>query len=285
MVSAAEVARWTDAGAIQAWLADAARRPDATLDLAGMALALAALAQPGKSALTHVEHLAAMVSAAAAISRPSLPPAAQAAVIETVLFDKLGYRGDGETYDDLANADLMRVIERRKGLPIALSILYLHTARAQGWTAEGINFPGHFLVRVGAGAGALIVDPFDRGISRAPDELESMLRGIQGRDARLAPEHLATASNRDILLRLQNNIKTRCQKKGDTAGALGAVERMTMVAPALPGLWYDAATLNAELGHLQRARQCLDAVARLDTDGRLRRQADTLRTALRSRLN
>jgi regulator of sirC expression with transglutaminase-like and TPR domain len=285
MVSAADIARWTDARAIEAWLAAEARRPDADLDLAGMALALAALAQPGKSATPHVEHLAAMVSAAAAVARPNLPPAAQAAVIEAVLFDKLGYRGDGETYDDLANADLMSVIERRRGLPITLSILYIHTARGLGWSAEGVNFPGHFLVRVGAATDALIVDPFDRGAIRAPDELEAMLRGVQGRAARLAPEHVASASNRDILLRLQNNIKVRCLKRQDAAGALGAVERMAMVAPKHPGLWYDAATLNAELGQLQRARACLDAVSRLDTEGRLTRQAETLRNSLRTRLN
>lgn len=285
MVSAADIARWSDARAIEAWLTAEARRPDAAFDLAGMALALAALAQPGKSPAPHVEHLAAMVSAAAALARPGLPPAAQAAVIEAVLFDKLGYRGDGETYDDLANADLMSVIERRKGLPIALSILYLHLARGLGWTAEGINFPGHFMVRLGAGTGALIVDPFDRGTIRATEDLESMLRGLQGHEARLTAEHVAAATNRDILLRLQNNIKMRCQKKGDVAGALGAVERMALVAPHHPGLWYDAATLNAELGHLQRARACLDAVSRLDTEGRLARQAEALRTTLRTRLN
>ena len=59
------------------------------------------------------------------------------------------YRGDSDTYDDLQNADLVRVIERRKGLPVALSILYLHVARAQGWDAEGLAFPAHFLIRVG----------------------------------------------------------------------------------------------------------------------------------------
>src|SRR5258708_14411582 len=58
------------------------------------------------------------------------------------------YRGDSETYDDLQNADLARVIERRKGLPVALSVLYLHFARAQGWHAEGLPFPGHFLIRL-----------------------------------------------------------------------------------------------------------------------------------------
>lgn len=285
MVAAVDVSLWHDAAAIETWLAAEARRADAELDLAAMALALSALAQPGKSAAPYAAHLSALVNEAAALARPLLPPAAQAAVLEAVLFDRRGYRGDDETYDDIANADLMQVIERRKGLPIALAILYLHVARGLGWRAAGINFPGHFLVRLGEGASALLIDPFDRGAIRAPDELESILRRIQGREARLAPEHFAVAANRDILLRLQNNIKVRCLQKGDTAGSLAAVERMVLVTPANAALWYDAATLNGELGHLQRARQCLDAVAHFDGDGRLARQADALRAALRARLN
>ncbi len=57
-----------------------------------------------------------------------------------------GYRGDAETYDDLANANLIRVIERRKGLPVALGVMWLHAARAAGWAAHGVDFPAHFLV-------------------------------------------------------------------------------------------------------------------------------------------
>jgi regulator of sirC expression with transglutaminase-like and TPR domain len=179
----------------------------------------------------------------------------------------------------------MRVIDRKKGLPIALAILYLHTARGRGWTAAGIGFPGHFLVRVGEGDGALVVDPFEQGAVRSAADLERLLRRVEGVEAALTPEHLAPASNRDILLRLQNNIKIRCLKGDDNAGGLAAVERMALVAPAQPGIWYEAATLNAELGQLQRARTCLAAVQRLDPDGRLGREAAAMLSEVGRRLN
>lgn len=280
-----DVSRWTDAATIEAWLKEQSRRADAALDLATMALALAALAAPDESAAPAARHLDALVREAAAMARPGLPAEEQVAVVNAVLFERFGYRGDSETYDDLANADLLQVIERRKGLPIALSILYLHVARGVGWHGEGVNFPGHFLIRIGQGAEAVLADPFERGAIPASRDLETILRRVHGVDAELGPEHLVVAGNRDILLRLQNNIKVRCLKKGDTAGGLAAVERMALVAPRHPGVWYEAATLNAELGQLQRAGACLDAVARLDREGQFKRQAEALRAALKARLN
>ena len=75
-----------------------------------------------------------------------------------VIARSYAYRGDSETYDDLRNADIVQVIERRKGLPVALSILYLHVARAQGWDAEGLAFPGHFLIRIGIDGGRHVAE-------------------------------------------------------------------------------------------------------------------------------
>lgn len=279
-----DVSQWTNTPAIEAWLLGQSRRPDAELDLAQMALALAALARPGSDVAPYARHLEALARAAGEAGRAA-PPARQVAALNAVVFDQHGYRGDAETYDDVANADLMRVIDRKQGLPIALAILYLHAARGRGWAAEGVNFPGHFLVRIGAGEAALLVDPFERGAVRTQGELERLLKRMQGPEAALAQEHLAVADNRDMLLRLQNNIKIRCLKQEDHAGGLAAVERMALVAPALPGIWYEAATLNAELGQLQRARVCLAAVVRLDPGGRRGREATTMLAELEKRLN
>lgn len=280
-----DVSAWTDAAAVEAWLRAEAARPDDALDLAAAALALAALARPGLDARPYAVHLDALAKDAAASAAPAVDPAERAAALNEVLFGRAGYRGDRETYDDLANADLARVIDRRKGLPIALSILYLHVARALGWPAAGLNFPGHFIVRLGAGADGVYVDPFEQGALRSEDDLAALLRRMQGAEAALAPEHLALAGNRDILLRLQNNIKRRCLDAGDMAAGLAAVERMALVAPASAAVWYEAAALNAELGQLRRARACLEEVARHDRQHRFAGAADELLQRLRARLN
>lgn len=280
-----DVSSWRDSAAVEAWLLGQSKRPDDALDLAQMALALAALGRPGLDPAPYAAHLDALAEEAEARAAPGLAPSEQAAALNDVLFQHGGYRGDRETYDDLANADLSRVIERKKGLPIALSILYLHLARALGWPAAGVNFPGHFLVQIGSGAESIFVDPFEGGAVRAPAELASLLKRIQGDDAALAPEHLALAENREILVRLQNNIKLRCLNAGDVAAGLAVIERMALVAPASPAIWYEAATLNAELGQLRRARTCLEAVTRLDRERRLAGPVEELLARLKARLN
>jgi regulator of sirC expression with transglutaminase-like and TPR domain len=101
--------------------------PDDAIDLAGTALALAALDHPDVEFARYREHLALLAR------EVGLRRAAPAEALREVLIDAFGYRGDRDSYDDLDNANLIRVIDRRRGLPVALSILWLHAARAQGW--------------------------------------------------------------------------------------------------------------------------------------------------------
>ena len=107
-------------------------------------------------------------------------------LLSEVISRSYAYRGDSETYDDLQNADLARVIERRKGLPVALAILYLHIARSQGWSATGLAFPGHFLIRIGMDGAQHVVDPFNEGSIRDAADLRKLLRQVAGSEADLA---------------------------------------------------------------------------------------------------
>ena len=99
----------------------------------------------------------------AAIRRASGDLAGRARALNEIILLKYGYCGDELTYDDLQNANLMRVIDRRKGLPVVLGILFIDAARAQGWEAAGLAFPGHFLIRLAERAERLILDPFHGG--------------------------------------------------------------------------------------------------------------------------
>ncbi len=78
------------------------------------------------------------------------------AYLARLLAGRCGYHGDELTYDDFANANLIRVIERRQGMPVALGVIWLHACRAVGWTAHGVDFPGHFLIAL-AGKGSQVV--------------------------------------------------------------------------------------------------------------------------------
>ncbi|WP_295133456.1 SirB1 family protein [uncultured Reyranella sp.] len=205
--------------------------------------------------------------------------------LSEVIARSYAYRGDGETYDDLQNADLVRVIERRKGLPVALSILYLHVARAQGWEAEGLAFPGHFLIRIGIDGARHVVDPFHEGAVREAADLRRLLRQVLGPDAELAPAHFDAVSDRDVLLRLENNVRLRLAKREDWAGAARSLDRMLAIAPDRIELLFEAGQLNARLDKRRAAIAAYERILELDGDADLRRRAQALLQELRRGLN
>jgi len=198
------------------------------------------------------------------------------------------YRGDNETYDDLQNADLARVIERRKGLPVALSILYLHVARAQGWDAEGLAFPGHFLIRIAIEGGRHVLDPFHDGAVRDAADLRALLRQVLGPDAELRPGHFDPVADRDVLLRLENNVRLRLAKRDDWPGAARSLDRMLVIAPDRPELLFEAGEINARLDKRRAAIAAFERFLAVEAGSgapALRQRASAMLQELRRGLN
>lgn len=231
-------------------------RPGEEIDLAETGLLLAASRRPGLDFERYRHHLSSLVRDTDELGRKLAAGqslAARAEVLRAVLAERYGYAGDRETYDDLQNADLARVIDRRLGLPVALGLLYVHTAERQGWTAAGVNFPGHFMVRLELDRDTVILDPFNGGVARTLSDLGAMLKAYGGPAAKLGPHHYAPVGRRELLLRLQNNIKLRLQAVGRSEEALEALETMILLAPGHAGMWREAGALQGELGSLRAA--------------------------------
>jgi regulator of sirC expression with transglutaminase-like and TPR domain len=263
-------------------LRDIGARPDGDIDLAEGALALAALDRPGVALdryRDHIARLAADVGAALADGGGLVD------ALNRVVLEQHGYHGDMLTYDDIQNANLMRVIDRKKGLPVALGILYLHAARAHGFAADGLNFPGHFMIRAGEDGERLIIDPFNEGIERSAADLRELLKATAGLDAELIPAHYEAVGNRDILIRLQNNIKARHERAGRPEDALRVVDTMLMFAPQYMALWREAGVIHARLGNLNSAIEAFEAIVeRADIDA-TRHDAAAIIQKLKARLN
>jgi regulator of sirC expression with transglutaminase-like and TPR domain len=262
---------------------------DAAIDLGEAGLALAAMRRPGVSREWYREHLGRLAEDVQAHAAPrggaDASLSARAEALTHVIAGMHGYQGDLLTYDDLQNANLMRVIDRRKGLPIALALLYLHVARRLGWEANGINFPAHFLIRLEQGPQRLILDPFHSARILEPADLRKLLKQLAGEEAELAPEHYEPASNRQLLIRLQNNIKMRLLKAEEYDQALGIIETMRLIAPDLAELWYEKGAVLAQLGHLDESVLALEtAIDRAETDA-TRHQAAWLLQQVRGRFN
>ena len=231
---------------------------DEEIDLADAALLLGALDMPSVSLERYRNHVERLAGDVAALARAGEPLERRRRHLNAVLYDAHGYAGDAETYDAPENANLLQVIDRRVGLPVSLGILYIQAARAQGWVVDGLAFPGHFLVRMDEGDRRVIVDPFHWGQLLEADHLRGLLKQFQGADAELEPSHYAPVGNRAILLRLQNNIKSRALQASDGARAAAILERMLLIAPEAGGLWHELGMVRARLGTIKGAVEALE---------------------------
>lgn len=258
----------------------------AELDLAEGALALGALERPQVDLGRYRHHLTLLVRDVAEIAaRHADSLAARVSALNETIIGKYGYRGDGDTYDDLQNANMLRVIDRRRGLPVTLGILYIHAARAQGWGMVGLAFPGHFLVRLDSPDGRVIIDPFNEGVTPDAAALRKLLQATAGDGAQLSPDHYAEVGDRSILLRLQNNLKLRLIGADQIAKAAAVVDTMLLFAPDEPDLWREAALLNAHVGNLAAAIGACEAFLERAAGDTGRHRIAALLQRLRGQLN
>lgn len=266
-------------------LAALGRLPDDVIDLAEAALSLASFDRPDADIEHYRAHLDGIGQAVAATiaAGGSDDLHARCRALRAVLFEREDFRGDRDTYDDLANANLMTVIDRRRGLPVALGILYIDAGRRQGWQIGGINFPGHFLVRLDHEGERALIDPFGDGERIDIADLRTLVR--LGGGGELQPQHYASIGSRGILLRLENNIKQRLIGARELERAVEIVERMMLIAPADLQLLREAALLHRELGNLKTALAHLERLLALGAGERVEREAARLVAELKSRMH
>ncbi len=255
---------------------------EAELDLAESALALALLFLPGLKPDRFRQHLRKMGEQVKedflARLRQKEPDtlATKVAALRKVVHELHEYKGDTETYDDIQNASLIRVIERRRGLPVALGILYLIVAERAGWQMDGLNFPGHFLVRMEDEGERVILDPFLQGKEMQAPDLRQLLKSIAGQNAELSHEFYTAVAKRDMLIRLQNNLKKRLIDLEEYAQAVIVVEAMEALAPDEYRTLFDKGVLYAKLGQRRQAITAFEAYIEKTPDAREKQQAHGL---------
>lgn len=174
----------------------------------------------------------------------------RARAISDCLFDRLGFCGNTGDYYDPRNSFLADVLDRRMGIPISLSVLYLEVARRIGVLAQGVNFPGHFLVRVAIEDAWLFLDPYAGGRALTPADLETLLRKTTSPDAVLEPSVIAAASKRQILARMLVNLAGIYGRHGDLVRSLDVLERLAVLEPANPRIARDLAQLRERVDGL-----------------------------------
>jgi len=234
------------------YLREVGGQADEDIDLARVALALALVTARDVSAEKYFNHIEKLCEEVERFHEGALVEAGDtdsAALrlesLRSVLYERYGYEGDVEDYDHIQNASLLRLIDRGKGMPITLGILYIHVGRALGWALEGLNVPGHFLCRIDYESERILFDAFNGCKALGAPDIRFIVKQALGAEAEISASYYEPCSNREILIRLQNNIKLRKIEAEDYAGALEVVQWLQVIDPQEYRLCLDAGVLYA----------------------------------------
>ena len=163
-----------------------------------------------------------------------------------------GFHGNRDDYYDPENSYLNRVLDRKVGIPITLSIVYMEVGLRLGLVLEGIGLPGHFILRHGPPEWELYVDPFDgRLLSRA--DCEQIVFSMFQEGAEFHEEYLRPYTRKQTLVRVLTNLKLIYREQGDYPRAIAAANNIDMIEPGLGGNLVERAWLQGQLGHYRLA--------------------------------
>lgn len=239
---------------------------DDQIDLALAALALAASDCPGLDVDDYLSRIDQLATAVRDRAGDVTGTHGWIASINNVLFNEWGFHGNRDDYYDPRNSYLNEVIDRRSGIPITLSVLYMAVARRIGITLHGVGFPGHFLVKYASGKDQILIDPFHGGEIRSREDLENLLNQLYGAQLAFQTEFLAAINHRQILRRMLNNLKMIYLESGDTLKALSVLERLIILDPDAAVDLRDRGLLYLKLECFGQALADLDKYLALDPD-------------------
>lgn len=260
--------------------------PDSAIDLVEAGLALASLDHPSRDPARYRALLDEMAEALAPIARQAESAEERCAALAAVLTGQFGLIGDDRDEDSLDSANLMQVLDRRRGPAGTLGLIWLHLGRLQGWPVEPLAFPGHCLLRLSDAQGQrIIIDPFWGGRPCDASGLRDLLKMAAGLGAELEPAHYAVQSNRDVLLRLQTAIKMRYLRHAELGPALQTVETMLLFAPDQVALWREAGLMHLRQGNLRAAIAALEQYVARAPNSATRHRTCVLLQDLKARLS
>lgn len=256
-------------------------RPDPDVDLARAALLVAMEEYPQlpvERYLARLEQLA--EEAKDRLDEEGAPLVVLREVLAT-LYERHGFLGNRDAYYDPRNSFLSDVLDRGLGIPLTLGLVLLEVGWRLDLPVEGVNFPGHFLVRYRGESLDLLVDPFDGGRIRFQDQAQELLDRVYGGMVRVQDSFLEPATRKEMLHRLLTNLKSVYLNIEDHERALAVVERLLLLRPSAPHELRDRGMILARLGRSDEAveelRSYLDHAPRAADAPRVREVIDDLR--------
>jgi regulator of sirC expression with transglutaminase-like and TPR domain len=238
-------------------------RAETKIDLGRAALTIAASDYPNLDIDVYLSRIDELAASAAARLGAEADAYRSIATLNYVLFKERGFYGNREHYFDPKNSFLNEVLDRKSGIPISLSVLYIEVARRIGLPLHGVGFPGHFLVKYRDDNEEIVVDPFNQGAILSEENLKNMLDGLYGGKIAFDPDLLESIGKKQILRRMLNNLKIIYLRQNDLSKGLSIVERLVVLDPASGEDIRDRGLIYAQLECFKQALEDLESYLRL----------------------
>jgi regulator of sirC expression with transglutaminase-like and TPR domain len=238
--------------------AEMAELDEEAFPLDRVALTLAMEEYPGLDLLHYLKRLDTLAARTEVMIGRDRTPAGIIECINEVLFVQEGLRGNSEDYYSPRNSFLNEVLDRKLGIPITLSVIYMETAKRIGFSIAGVGFPGHFLVKHVSEDREIVIDPFNLGRILTMKDCRELLDRL-GRSA--LPMHaslLEPLENRAIITRILYNLKGIYEQSGQDYKALSVIERILLLNPGIPIEMRDRGLLYMQEGLFAKALSDLE---------------------------
>jgi regulator of sirC expression with transglutaminase-like and TPR domain len=232
-------------------------QPDEQIDLAKAALYLAQEEYPELDTEFYLNALEKMAIEVLERLPAERYPLRMIQTLNQYLFDELGFRGNTEDYYDPRNSYLNEVIDRRTGIPITLSLVYLSVAQRINFPMVGVGMPGHFLLRPAVEQMLVFIDPFNRGETMFAEDCQERLSQVYGEPVDFRPEFLEPVGSRFFLARMLSNLKAIYITKNDLIRTLSVVDRILLIFPSALSERRDRGFIYYNLRRWTEARQDL----------------------------
>jgi len=235
---------------IRQLFAEVVSGPENRLDLGRAALLIAGEEYPGLDLLRYVAKLEALAAAVRPDVTATDEPITKIEYLNAHLFEERGFRGNTQEYYDPRNSFLNDVLDRRLGIPITLSVVYMEVGRRVGMPLQGIGMPGNFIMKYADAEEDIYIDPFSKGRILSREACENLLQDIYGEPVPFQETFLAPVTKKQILSRILMNLKAIYVHTKDYLKALSVVERQLIIQPNTEQEVKDRAALRNLIGML-----------------------------------
>ena len=223
--------------------------PEEAIDLAEAALLIATHAYPDLDVAHHLTRIEVLAKTLESRIQPDSGPSQRILALNQYMFAELGFTANEKDYYDPRNSCLNDVLDRRVGIPITLSLLYMEIGARIGLPLEGVSFPGHFLVKCALPEGTVVLDPYAGGVSLGAADLQKRLRDVRGDEDSnaIVASMLSAAGKKEIVLRLLRNLKAIYLRSQQFDRALPIMHWIIVTAPDHPPELRDRGMIYQEL--------------------------------------